>query len=68
MIFNALTRVTIKSLKKKVYYFFKKNVIVTRWKMGNCILILLKMYWATFSNTSGSVLEIVTNKNGATFP
>ena len=34
MIFNALTRVTIKSLKKKVYYFFKKNVIVTR---GNAL-------------------------------
>ena len=26
------------------------------------------MYWRTFINTSGCVLKIVTNKNGAKFP
>ena len=34
------------------------------WKIDNCVLILLK----AFSNTSGSVLKIETNKNGAKFP
>ena len=29
---------------------------------------LLKIYWATFSNTSGNMLKIITNKNGAKFP
>ena len=42
-------------------------VVVTRWKIANYILILLKMYWTTFSNTSSNVLKIVTNKNCAKF-
>ena len=41
--------------------------MVTRWKIDNYLFILLKMYWSTFSNTSGNVLKIVTNKNGAKF-
>ena len=41
--------------------------MVTRWKIDNHVLILLKMYWTTFSNTSVNVLKIVTNKNGAKF-
>ena len=41
--------------------------MVTRWKIDNYVLILLKMDLATFSNTSGNVLKIVTNKNGAKF-
>ena len=46
--------------------FFKK-LMVTRWKIDNFVLILLKMYWSTFGNTSGNVLKIVTSKNGAKF-
>ena len=42
--------------------------MVTRWKIDNYVLVLLKMYWTTFSNTSGNVLIVVTNKNGAKFP
>ena len=42
--------------------------MVTRWKIDNYVLVLLKMYWMTFSNTSGNVLIVVTNKNGAKFP
>ena len=38
---------------------------VTRRKIDNYVLILLKMYWTTFTNTSGNVLKIVTIKNGA---
>ena len=41
--------------------------MVTRWKIDKYVLILLKMYWTTFSNTSGNVLETVTNKNGAMY-
>ena len=41
--------------------------MVTRWKIDNYVFILLKMYWSTFSNISGNVLKIVTNKNGAKF-
>ena len=40
---------------------------VTRRKIDNYVLILLKMYWTTFTNTSGNVLKIVTIKNGAKF-
>ena len=29
---------------------------------GNYVLILLKMYWTTFSNTSGKVLKVVIIK------
>ena len=32
-----------------------------RWKIENYVLILLKMYWTTFSNTSGNVLVLDTN-------
>ena len=39
-----------------------------RWKIDNYVLILLKIYWTTFSNTSGNMLKIVTNKNGANLP
>ena len=39
----------------------------TRWKNDNYVLISLKMYWTTFTNTSGNVLKIVTTKNGAKF-
>ena len=39
----------------------------TLWEIDNYVLILLKMYWTTFSNTSGNVLKIVTNKNDANF-
>ena len=42
--------------------------MVTRWKIDDHVLILLKMYWKTFSNTSGNVLKIETNRNGAKFP
>ena len=42
--------------------------MVTRRKIDNYVLVLLKMYWTTFSNTSGNVLKVVTNKNGAKFP
>ena len=28
----------------------------------------MRMYWRTFSNSSGNVLKIVSNKNGAKFP
>ena len=42
--------------------------MVTRWKIDNYVLILLKMYLTTFSNISGNALKIVTNKNGAKFP
>ena len=38
--------------------------MVKCWKIDNYLLILLKMYWKTFSNTSANVLNIVTNKNG----
>ena len=40
---------------------------VTRRKIDNYVLILLKMYWTTFTNTSGNVLKIVTIKNGTKF-
>ena len=34
--------------------------------LENCyVLILLKMYWGTFSNTYGNVLKIAANENGA---
>ena len=37
--------------------------------LENCyVLILLKMYWGTFSNTYGNVLKIATNKNGVKSP
>ena len=39
----------------------------TRWKNDNYVLISLKMYWTTFTNTSSNVLKIVTTKNGAKF-
>ena len=42
--------------------------MVTRWKIVNYVLILLKMHWTAFINTSGNVLKIVTNKNGAKCP
>ena len=42
--------------------------MVTRWKIDNYVLILLKMYWTTFSNTPGNVQIIVTNKNRAKLP
>ena len=38
------------------------------WKIDNYVLILLKLYWRTFSNTTGNVLKIVTDKKGAKFP
>ena len=34
----------------------------------NYSLILLEMHWTTFRNTSGNVLKIVTNKDGAKVP
>ena len=37
--------------------------MVRGWKINDYILI----YWTTFSNTFGSVMEIVTNKNAPTF-
>ena len=46
---------------------FLKKLMVTRWKIDNFVLILLKMYWSTFGNTFGNVLKIVTSKNGAKF-
>ena len=39
-----------------------------RSKIGHSVLILLKIYWRTFSNTSGNVFKIVANKNGKKFP
>ena len=42
--------------------------MVTRGNYDNYVLILLKMYCRAFSNTSGYVLKIVTNKNGAKSP
>ena len=54
--------------KNYINIFFKKKLMVTRWKIDNYVLVLLKIYWTTFSNTSGNVLKIVTNKNGAKFP
>ena len=42
--------------------------MVTRWKVDNNVFILLKMYWMTFSYTSGNVQKIATNENGAKFP
>ena len=39
-----------------------------RWKIDNFAVILQKMYSATFTNTSGNELKIVTNKNGTNFP
>ena len=41
--------------------------MVTHWKIDIYVLILLKMYWTTFSDISGNVLKIVTNNNGAKF-
>ena len=38
-----------------------------RWKIDNYVLMLLKIYWTTFSNTSRNALKIVTSKNGAEF-
>ena len=55
---------------KKVYLKKTKKLMVmhvTRWKTDNYVLILLKMYWTTFTNTSGNVLKIVTIKNDAKF-
>ena len=37
-------------------------------KIDNYVLILMRMYWRTFSNSSGNVLKIVSNKNGTKFP
>ena len=51
------------SLERKYINIFSKNC-----KIDNYVLTLLKMYWTTFSNTSGNVSKIVTNKNGAKFP
>ena len=39
--------------------------MVMRQKIDNYVLILLKMYWTTFTNTPGNVLKIVTKKDGA---
>ena len=39
-------------------------VKLTNWKIDNYVL---KMYWTTFSNTSGNILKIVTNKYDAKF-
>ena len=39
----------------------------TRWKIDSYVLTLLKMYWETFTNTSGNVRKIAANKNGANF-
>ena len=36
--------------------------------LDNYVLILLKMCQRTFSNSSGNVLKIVTNKNGRKCP
>ena len=42
--------------------------MVTRWKINNYVLILLKIYWTVFSKTSGKVLKIITNTNGPKLP
>ena len=42
--------------------------MVSLWKIDSDVLILLQMYWTTFSNSFGNVLKIVTDKNGAKFP
>lgn len=42
--------------------------MATRCKIGHYIPILLKMYWMIFMNTSGNVLIMLTNKNGAKYP
>ena len=72
MFVNTLPHVTISFLKKEYINILKHlKLIVTR---GNALenwqlcTILLKMYGMTFSNTSGNVLKIVTNKIGAKFP
>ena len=39
--------------------------MVTSWKVDNYVVIVLKMYWRIFINTSGNVLKIATYKNGA---
>ena len=41
--------------------------MVRRKKIENYILILLKMYCKKFSNTSGNVLKVVTNKDCVKF-
>ena len=42
--------------------------MIVLWKIDNYVLILLKIYWTTFSNTSDNALKTVTNKNDAKFP
>ena len=37
------------------------------WKIDSHVITLLEMYWTIFSNTSGNVLKIVTNKDVAKF-
>ena len=55
-------------LKKELYEYLKKQLIVTP---GNALENLqlctyfTENYWTTFSNTSGNVLKMVTNENGA---
>lgn len=34
------------------------------WKIDNYVLILLQMYWRTFSNIFGNLLKIATPKSG----
>ena len=42
--------------------------MIMRWKGDNYVLISLKMYERTFSNTSGNVLETVIVENDTKFP
>ena len=42
--------------------------MIMRWKGDNYVLISLKMYKRTFSNTSGNVLETVIVENDTKFP
>ena len=37
-------------------------------KIDNYVLILMRIYWSTFSNSSDNVLKIGSNKNDAKFP
>ena len=56
-------------VKAHYHHFFKERSVLNFLKMfHNYAHILLKMCWRIFSNTSGNMLKILTNKNGANFP
>ena len=57
-------------LKELYNYFFEKVMVISGNALGNSqnyVIISLKMYGRTYSDTSGNVLKIVAVENGTKF-